>query len=596
MPSIVEELLSDVIKDSPGVGELIRANEKAPAPRRRRVKPEAIAVTYQTNPPHGFPASKWSVGGLQMAMGPTEATKRKKSKSKTAQNTRFWHGLNHSVRDEFGGFEQEDFITLAFIEEDDQGRWVTVDGRRILIGAAPLRTTSVNRVSQVHGIFAKPEVLKFEEQIPAMAKNFEGVHIDKLQRAAGVWQESREASFVIEGHGNDSVAVDAFAAKLGADAPERQMATIRFAENPEGKGAAYELQGIRNEDHAVDVLLNQGFEGQTVPLGQGRILLFDFDGSLRANVDLANEKIGGRLTVTKGDVRLIEENDYKSVQNEYRREHGQVEERLQIHRRDCPSLEEEITDEVKARLFLQEEDGDVHWITTGDGRHIPIGGDSGGGIRPNLGSAHPLTSTSKVSTKNVETLANTLSDTHGRLGINADKIENPELKTFVKGIDEFTAGANGPYKTLSSVTEKLNMGDVAGAKSTAGNDETFRKAEIINQAVKSSAAKQVHVWRGLGTNAPVKEIESLKPGDSLNIAGVKSFSHYRSVSVQYAKHNGNYNYFFEVRGEAKGISIAGLSRAPSEHEFITQGKFAVDSVRVVSQTTRVVRMHQVGVF
>lgn len=162
--SVLELLLSDIIKDAPWVGELIRANEaeprrKQPQPKRK-LKTAAVLASYQINPPNGFPATQWGIGGLQM---PTEAVKKKRKNRRLGQ--RFWYGLNHSVANEFGGFEQE-FVVFGSVEEKPEqkidklreqliiescrklfqefagegGHFITIDGRPVFISDGSARS------------------------------------------------------------------------------------------------------------------------------------------------------------------------------------------------------------------------------------------------------------------------------------------------------------------------------------------------------------------------------------------------------------------------------------------------------------------------
>lgn len=287
------------------------------------------------------------------------------------------------------------YVRARMVGKIDEG-WVTINGHHILLndpqdhemmlGVAPYRTQGVADVKSTHMVFNRPEVMHFKESIAPLAKNYDGVRVDKIENAAGVWKNSREASFLIEGmnHGESEVALDAYAAKLGSSAPERQMAMARFTADEKGTGAAYELHGVdvNNEEKAVGVLLKHGFEGMTVPLSTGRVILFDENKSMGSKMDAAAKELGLNYSVTPGHVRFIGENDYKAVQNEYRQAHGQPAEeiynsyvaQLQEVQRQLQGLAQTVN-ELTEGATDGGGDGDGHWVTI-NGHPVFIGGGS----------------------------------------------------------------------------------------------------------------------------------------------------------------------------------------------------------------------------
>jgi hypothetical protein len=135
--------------------------------------------------------------------------------------------------------------------------------------------------------------------------------------------------------------------------------------------------------------------------------------------------------------------------------------------------------------------------------------------------------------------------------------DDPSIQKFVAATDGFT---DGKYDALTTITEHLNKGDEAAAKKVASDTSTdFEQAKIINDAVKGADSKEVHLWRGLGVKEKIAGFENLKPGDDLDIAGVKSFSWDKAISFNYAAKNGPITYMLEVQGQAKGVSISSLS-------------------------------------
>jgi len=197
------------------------------------------------------------------------------------------------------------------------GRWIDKEGRHVFIGAGVFRNNNVDDVSKVAAMFNQPEVAKFQSSIDPLSRQFEGLLVDHINQTAGVWQSSREPSFLIELHATSDYALSAFAAKLAQSAPEQQMAAATFAESKTGKGFAYELSGVKDAEHAVQTLMHNGFDGQSVLLNQGRVVLLDEDGSKGSGMRTAAQTLGLKFTSTPGDVKFIGEEDYGKVQEEY---------------------------------------------------------------------------------------------------------------------------------------------------------------------------------------------------------------------------------------------------------------------------------------
>jgi predicted ABC-type ATPase len=275
--------------------------------------------------------------------------------------------------------------------------WITKDGRRIaiggngphtgkhiMVGIAPYRAHNVDSIDKVPALFNDAKSQAFEKQIPEIAKEFPGVNVAQVRRSAGVWQSSREASFIVTGSTTDQAALDAYSAKLGDTAPEKQMAVVAFTEDQAGKGFAYQLLGVKNQEAAISTLLKHGFEGAAVPLGQGKIILFDQNGSLRGNMKKASEELHLRYSKTRGDVHFIGEGDYAKIQSQYSKTKAEGEE---IHYRDPAYLQEagdgeEITEALmdeQTEMLLQIAEaaggGQLVWITK-NGNRIPLGGQS----------------------------------------------------------------------------------------------------------------------------------------------------------------------------------------------------------------------------
>lgn len=267
---------------------------------------------------------------------------------------------------------------------------------------------------------------------------------------------------------------------------------------------------------------------------------------------------------------------------------------------------------IKLPNLLIETEGDCTWITK-DGVHICIGGD---GVITK-GPAHLVGK--KLNAEDHSKLKEFISKLPDRVSdpdkwsrsefLDKNPVDDPNVQKFVKAVDGFT---DGKYDTLTKVTEQLNKGDEQGALKLAStktrdsyasaeqNEEiaktTLEHAKLINAAVKNADPRDVHVWRGIGADRKLDTFEALKAGDVMDIAGVKSFSWDKSVAVEYAQRNGQFYYFLEIQGPTKGVSIPSISQMPREQEFMSQGRFVIDSVETTSAATKIFKVHQKALF
>jgi len=121
--------------------------------------------------------------------------------------------------------------------------------------------------------------------------------------------------------------------------------------------------------------------------------------------------------------------------------------------------------------------------------------------------------------------------------------------------------------------------------------------EILN-AIREVPAKEQDVYRGLN-NYEKQKLNSLgiEQGDHLCMAGPKSFSHNFKVAFE-ATPSGYSHYptmYFHLTGPVKGID--NWNGVPQEEEFITGGRFKVESI-VYSSDKRIktYNLKQVGVY
>lgn len=382
---------------------------------------------------------------------------------------------------------KEQAAQMAKLCEDlGGGHWVTINGAHVFIGTdgqhhalvatGIYRANNVSSVGEVPALFHDPKTLAFEKEIPVIAKQYDGVNITGIERSAGVWQSSREASFLIQGETDNPVALDAFAAKLGTSAPEQQMAMARFIVDSHGKDFAYELTGVKNEEHAVSTLLKHGFEGMTAPLDSGRIVLLDTGGGSRANVKMAAKELGLHYTETPGSVRFIEEKEYGEVQNEYRRSKGQTQEVL---RRDVPHLQEETCHDTLVQLIKLLEG----WVTI-NGAHILIGGDGQSNLYHGT-SADKLASIMKSGLKSGHAIS-----PHGSDGIFA---------TSDKGTaKDYGMQRAAPIGSSPAKLDKAEVGIVVLDKKAANflpADESPKTFIATNKTISPDHIKRIEVYK-----------------------------------------------------------------------------------------------------
>lgn len=257
--------------------------------------------------------------------------------------------------------------------------------------------------------------------------------------------------------------------------------------------------------------------------------------------------------------------------------------------------------EIDDSLFESGEDGDCTWITKG-GVHICIGGDGtiakgpAGLVGKKLGDASEGHAKLK---EIVSSLPDKVNASEHDAKSAAEKIAKdapPEVQAFVSAVSDFT---DGRYDALTALTEEINTKGEQGALKANLSDKykaDFMKAKILNDAVKIAPEKEVHVWRGLGLQEKNPTLESFVVGQDVEMKGVKSWSHEKSVAVDYAQKNGPVKYFFELDGKAKGVSIASISQVPSEQEFATQGRFHIEGIETTQAGTKIFHVKQIGTF
>jgi predicted ABC-type ATPase len=480
------------------------------------------------------------------------------------------------------GLDPNPVFTVGALAEGEDGRWVTINGHHfmiggadhaIMIGAAAYRTKVAQNVQAVHVFFDDPKVKAFESTIVPLSKEYDGVQVDTVEHAAGVWQSNREASFLIEGknHGENEVALDAFAAKLGTTAPERQMAMVRFTADDKGMSSAYEFHvPVADEEKAVGVLLSHGFEGQTVTLNSGRVVLFDSDGSLKSNVDSAAKELGLKYSTTPGHVRFIGEDEYKSVQNQYRTSQGQPTQ--EIYHRYAAALQEAQTANAKLAETLTElqeaDSGDGHWVTI-NGHPVFIGGVSDASLQAGI---HKIADFSWDSKHNF--IANLHTDTnvlHSDLRVASsyfDRLTQDQLvkaHAFFQADTGFTVGAS---KILPIMVSRMD--DAHAEQALKQSTGEFKNATEKAIALYGPAKAAEPIIAANPDKYPVFSGDTAIASKELVFSGLsgQAWSDGPQIRVEYAAEkfgpnkdsSGLLNYWAEQRGIADTTQPAALTK------------------------------------
>jgi hypothetical protein len=136
-------------------------------------------------------------------------------------------------------------------------------------------------------------------------------------------------------------------------------------------------------------------------------------------------------------------------------------------------------------------------------------------------------------------------------------------------------------RKIGAVSEAiLTGGDVNERGIDAGaSDDHIGAARSLVESVRSADEKEVALYRGISSDKPIESIESLKPGDSIEMARLTSFSEGRDYAALYSeKSGGMLKYEIQLHGTAKTVPTDQLT-GQKHREHITHGKFEVVSVQ-----------------
>jgi len=162
-------------------------------------------------------------------------------------------------------------------------------------------------------------------------------------------------------------------------------------------------------------------------------------------------------------------------------------------------------------------------------------------------------------------------------------------------------------RKVAKVSEAMLTGgdiDDAGINAGASGDHIEAAGELV-RAIRQSNEVAVPLFRGVGSNVPLGNIEHLRVGETVSLNRITSFSQDRDQAAYYAQHAdykySSHRYEFQTVGPIKAFATDAHSGL-AHNEYITQGKFIVSAIATdVNYTdsyryTRVITLQQVGVF
>lgn len=136
-------------------------------------------------------------------------------------------------------------------------------------------------------------------------------------------------------------------------------------------------------------------------------------------------------------------------------------------------------------------------------------------------------------------------------------------------------------KKISAVSEAILSGkDVDDRALDAGaNDEHIEAARVLVSRIRSASETEKVLYRGLSSEIALTDIEALKPGDTVTLPRISSFTESRGYAAMYADLGGHrHKYEFRLEGPSKTLATDALTLQKTHREHITQGKFEVVSV------------------
>ena len=242
---------------------------------------------------------------------------------------------------------------------------------------------------------------------------------------------------------------------------------------------------------------------------------------------------------------------------------------------------------------------DCRWITINNNR-ICIKSEEG-----NLQPEHKISADTKKILDSIPNVA----------PFSSKALEDEEkIRSALKKADPLLYSAIYEYtgalsKSIERQAVYLHTGNLEGAEHYSEHQREW--ADALDAAMQATAERNVTVYRGMYWHPNVSqaardELTEVKAGDELSIAGMKSFSHSEDAAFSFSGRSAEpdaHRYMIEISGATKGLNLSTVSQHTVEAEFLTSGRFVVDSVKRneppefggLGKITYI-KMHQVGLF
>lgn len=178
-------------------------------------------------------------------------------------------------------------------------------GKSYDIGITSFRGKAAKKVSDVKSYFDTARAKGMYNGMHKTAYDA-GMQIN-IEKVAGVWEKSIEPSFKVQLQAKNKEDVISFASLHGLNM--NQDAVIVFREDSKASGTRYTFRGLKNVDKALDRMDKAGIPGATV--SGDSLILYDFDGSMRGDVEKLQKSLSVKPHVAQGEVSLIEREDYR---------------------------------------------------------------------------------------------------------------------------------------------------------------------------------------------------------------------------------------------------------------------------------------------
>jgi hypothetical protein len=171
----------------------------------------------------------------------------------------------------------------------------------------------------------------------------------------------------------------------------------------------------------------------------------------------------------------------------------------------------------------------------------------------------------------------------------------PATKDLVElrhAVSSYTGSFSTKLSAMSAAYTKTGQFPPDASELVPGQPRTYAQAaETLMSAIKNADPVDTPLYRGFDApttrdmpleqllHAKIPELEDAKVGDTLDMPGVKSFSHSQGVGEHFADEGASTNtYLIQTTGPVKAFNVAEASYYPEQQEAISMGKFKVVGV------------------